>query len=149
MKKKTLFGLLALVLLGSLFSISMVSAYRGDYSTQGPNYTDERHESMETAFETQDYAAWYDLMTANDRHPRVVGVVTQDNFETFAKVHEAVEDGDLELAAELRAELGLGNGNGPKDGSGYGKGRQMQKNTFIDLNNDGNCDNSGLRLGRR
>ena len=156
MKKATIFGLLALMVVGLLATTGLVSAYRGDYSVKGPNYSEERHEAMEQAFDTLDYNAWYELMTENGRHPRVVDVVTESNFATFVQAHEAGENGDYETAAALRAELGLNNGNGPKDGTGYGKGmgqgkgpgQGMQQNNFIDGNNDGNCDNDGLRQGR-
>ena len=158
MKKTAIFGLLALMVVGMVFSTSMVSAYRGDYSAEGPNYNEERHELMENAFETLNYDEWYDLMTENGKHPRVVDVVTESNFETFVQAHNAGKNGDLETASVLRAELGLNNGNGPKDGTGFGKGQgnrmsqgkgqRMQQNNFIDADNDGNCDNLGLKQGR-
>ena len=154
MKKTAIFGLLALMVVGIVFSTSMVSAYRGDYTIQGPNYNGERHELMENAFDTLDYDTWYNLMTEDGRHPRVVDVVTESNFETFVQAHEAGKSGDLETASTLRAELGLNNGNGPKDGSGYGKGQgtgqgqRMQQNNFVDADKDGNCDNIGSRQGR-
>jgi len=156
MKQKTIFGLFALMIVGVLISTSLVSAYRGDYSVKGPYYNEERHEAMEDAFESLDYDAWYELMTANGRTPGVVGVVSESNFETFALAHEAAENGDYETAAELRAELGLNNGNGPRDGSGRGngmgqgrgQGQRMQQNSFVDADNDGNYDNLELRQGK-
>ncbi len=144
MKKTTIFGLLALMVVGLVAAAGLVSAYRGDYTIKGPDCDEERHEAMENAFESNDYSAWKELMTENGKHPRVVDVVTEDNFETFVKAHEAGENGDYETAAELRAELGLNNGNGPKDGTGYGKsqGKGMQHNR------DGNYNNEGLGQGR-
>ena len=111
MKKTAIFGLLALMIVGMVFSTSIVSAYRGDYSVQGPNYNEERHELMENAFETLDYNAWSELMTEDGRHPRIVNVVTEENFELFIQAHEAGKAGDSETASALRAELGLNNGN--------------------------------------
>ena len=154
MKKTAIFGMLALMVVGMVFSTGMVSAYRGDYSVEGPDYNEERHELMENAFDSLDYGAWEELMTETGRSPRVVDVVTESNFETFVQAHEAGKSGDLETASALRAELGLNNGNGPRDGSGYGKGQgkgqgqKMQQNNFIDADNDGNCDNMGSRQGR-
>jgi hypothetical protein len=121
MKKTTIFSLLAVMIVGMILSTSLVSAYRGDYSTQGPNYNEERHELMENAFDTLDYDEWYGLMTIDGRHPRVVDVVTEANFATFVQAHEAGVSGDYETAASLRSELGLNNGQGPKDGTGFGK----------------------------
>ena len=121
MKKTTIFGLLALMVVSLVATTGLVSAYRGDYSVKGPNYSKERHEAMENVFESNDYDEWYALMTEDGRHPRVIDVITESNFATFVQAHEAGENGDYETATALRAELGLNNGNGPKDGSGYGK----------------------------
>jgi len=129
MNKATIFGLLALMVVGLLATTGLVSAYRGDHSVKGPNYDEERHEAMEQAFDALDYNAWYELITEDGRHPRVVEVVTESNFETFVKAHEAGENGDYETAATLRAELGLNNGNGPRDGTGYGKGMGQGRGT--------------------
>ena len=137
MKKLTVFGLLALMIVGMIFSTSIVNAYRGDYSVNGPNYTEERNEAMENAFNISDYDAWVALMTEDGRHPRVVDVVTESNFQTFVQAHEAGHNGDYETAATLRAELGLNNGVGPKDGNGFGsgigqgQGQKMQQNTGL------------------
>lgn len=150
MKKAMLYGLFALTVVGIFFSTSMVSAYRGDYSIRGPNHDPERHEAMERAFDTSDYDAWYELMTEDGRHPRVVDIVTEDNFELFVQAHDAGVARDYETAAALRAELGLNNGNGPKDGAGQGRGqgRRVQQNNFADADNDGNCYNTDQRKGR-
>lgn len=154
MKKATIFGLFALMVVGLVATTGLVSAYRGDYSVKGPNYGEERHEAMESAFESNDYDAWYELMTENGRHPRVVDVVTEGNFDTFVKAHKAAFSGDYETASALRAELGLNNGNGPRDGAGFGQrksqgqGQRMQQNNFGNADNDGNCDNMKSRQGR-
>ena len=82
----------------------------------------ERHDAIEVALEEGDYDAWKELM--GDRG-RIAEVVTEDNFDTFAAMHEAMEEGDTEEAAELREELGLG--MHPQDGSGYQQGSHMGK----------------------
>jgi hypothetical protein len=121
-KTKNIIGMMALFVVGMIISVGAVSAYRGDYSTEGPNFTSERHEEMEAAFENQDYESWYNLMTEDGRYPRVVDVVDEDNFDVFIRAHEAGKAGDTETAARLRAELGLNNGMGPKDGTGFKQG---------------------------
>ena len=154
MNKVAKIGLFALMVVGLIVSTGVVSAYRGDYSVQGPNYSEDRHEAMEDAFDTSDYDAWYQLMTADGRTPRVAEVVTESNFELFAQAHEAAKNGDMELASELRAELGLNDGMGPRDGNGHGKGvgqgngQKMSQDNFIDNDNDGNCDNLGTNSRR-
>ena len=122
MKNNKIIGMMALFVIGMIMSVGAVSAYRGDYSTEGPNFTPERHEQMEQAMEAQDYESWYNLMTEDGRHPRVVDVVNEDNFDVFVKAHETGKSGDTETAAQLRAELGLNNGMGPKDGTGFRRG---------------------------
>jgi len=152
MRNKIIIGLLALMVVGIVFSASMVSAYRGDYSVPGPEFTEERHEAIENAFETLDYNTWYELMTENGRQSRVTELVTEDNFATFVQAHEAAESGDYASADALRAELGLNNGIGLRDGTSFKagqgqKGQRMQQANFIDADKDGNCDNLGLRQG--
>ena len=46
MKKITTISLLVLMVVGMVFSVGMVNAYRGDYFKQGSNYNEERHELM-------------------------------------------------------------------------------------------------------
>ncbi|NOQ55414.1 MAG: hypothetical protein GQ477_01265 [Nanohaloarchaea archaeon] len=123
------------MVVGLIVSTGAVSAYRGDYSVQGPDYNEDRHEAMLNAFDTSDYEAWHLLMTADGKTPRVVDVVTEDNFEIFAQAHEAGKSGNLELASQLRAELGLNNGNGPRDGNGHGKGMGQGMNKMMSQNN--------------
>ena len=127
MKKTAIFGILTLMIVGIVFASGIVDAYKGDYSVEGPNYSRDRHELMENAFDTLDYNAWYELMTENDRNPRVVDIVTEDNFEIFVQAHEAGRDGDFETATKLRAELGLNNGHGQREGNGFGKRMRQEE----------------------
>ena len=123
----------------ALLSVGLVAAYQGDYSVKGPDYSEERHSVMEDVFDNLDYDSWVALMTADGRHPRVLDVVTEENFVTFVEVHDAMEDGDFDRAAELRADLGLNNGMGPKDGTGFMGGKRMNRD-------HGQC--SGMRHQR-
>ena len=139
MEKKTMFSLLALMIVGALFLTSMANAYRGDYSVKGPNYDEERHLAMENAFESLDYDAWKELMTENGRNPRVLDVVTEDNFKTFVQAHQAGINGDSETASALRAELGLNNGMGHRRGMRNGIGQGTRQNNFGEQDCDGSC----------
>lgn len=111
-------ALVGTVLVGSAY------AYQGDYTKKGPNYTPERHEAMEKAFEKNDYNAWKNLMQGRGR---VTQVVTKDNFAQFAKAHALAEQGKLAEADAIREKLGLKTGNGQKVGSGYGQGMRMNR----------------------
>lgn len=115
------FGTLALVLgMGGVLANS-ADAYRGDPLVKGPNYSAERHASMEKAFESNDYTAWKDLM---QNRGRVAQVVNKDNFAKFAEAHRLALKGDMEGAQKIRQELGLGlkNGSGQGMGRGFGQG---------------------------
>lgn len=92
--------------------LGVVFAYQGNFSTQGPNYSEDRHEAMEQAMNNKDYATWFELMTNEGRTPRVTQLVTEENFETFVQIHNAKIANDLETAQKLRTELGLGAKNG-------------------------------------
>lgn len=117
MNKKIL-GLVgvATLALGALVILpSMTLAYRGDASVKGPNYTIERHDAMEKAFDNNDFTAWQTLMTGRGN---VTQVVTKDNFAKFSQIHKLTEEGKTVEANALRAELGLGLHNGQGRGMG-------------------------------
>lgn len=110
MKKENLaLSVLALTAAAFIAIPSIGSAYRGDPSIEGPNCTAERHEAMEKAFENNDYDAWKELM--GDRG-RVTQVITAENFSRFSEAHRLMEEGRIEEARQIRAELGLGLKNG-------------------------------------
>ena len=136
MKNKKTFGIFALAMI-ALLGVGFVAAYQGDYSVQGPNYSEDRHAEMTAAFDNADYDAWVLLMSENNGNSRVLDVVTEDNFATFVAAHEAGMNGDAELAAELRAELGLGNGQGSRNGSGNSMKHQGSRGSG--MRGQGNC----------
>lgn len=127
MNKKIL-GLVgvATLALGALVIIpSMTQAYRGDATIKGPNYTVERHDAMEKAFDGNDFTAWQKLMVGRGR---VTQVVNKDNFANFAEIHKLTEEGKTVEANVLRTELGLGLHNGQGKGMGMGQGMGRMHN---------------------
>lgn len=117
----------AVLTMGALgMGMQVASAYQGDPTVTGPNYSADRHEAMEQAFADGDYEAWKELM---DGKGRVAEIVTDENFDEFARAHELAEAGDLEGAQEIRQELGLGQGqrHGQGDGTGAGAGKMQQR----------------------
>jgi len=137
---------------GAILSIGVLAAvpalaFRGDPAARGPNFSPERHEQMQQALQNRDYAAWNALMQQDSRTPRVLDMVTEETFDTFARMHELMVQGDREGADALREELGLPshermhmrgedgccstnmmmNGKGPamRQGHDMGKGRFM------------------------
>ncbi len=148
---KTLIGASALVAVILAGAYSFSNAYQGDYTKKGPNYTEERHQAMEKAFESNDYDAWKEQMNGRGR---VSEVINKDNFSKFAEAHKLAEDGKYEEADAIRKDLGLRTRNGERMGAGYGNknghGRgqmnnenrgQNQGGNFVDANGDGVCDN--------
>lgn len=118
--KTAILGLGALALVAGALSVSSAAlAYRGDPAVKGPNYTVERHEAMEKAFESKDYGAWKNLMHGRGR---VTAVVNQENFAKFAEAHELAEQGKTAEARQIRQELGLGMRNGSGQAGGMGRG---------------------------
>lgn len=126
MNKKILALIGSTLVLGVVvISPSSIEAYRGDINVKGPNYTAERHEAMEKAFETKDFTAWQKLMEGKSR---VTQVINKDNFAKFAEIHQLLKDGKKYEANKLRSELGLGLQNGMGKGHGMGNGMRKMNN---------------------
>jgi hypothetical protein len=126
MNKVTL-GLITagLIVAGALSTAGIASAYQGNPSVKGPNYTPERHEAMTKAFEAKDYDAWASLMQGKGRAAQVVN---KDNFAKFAEAHNLALQGKTDEAQKIRQELGLGMHNGAgRQGGGMGMHRNLNK----------------------
>jgi hypothetical protein len=119
-KTSIILGLTVFAIVGISLASKPALAYRGDPAVEGPNCTEDRHVEMEAAFENKDYNTWKTLMNGKGR---VTQIVTADNFAKFAEAHELAEQGKIEEANKIRAELGLGTRNGAGMGQrmGYGK----------------------------
>jgi len=122
--------LLLPVLVAGLATVS-VFAYQGNPGIENPNSVDPvRHESMEKALETKDYAVWKTLMADKGVLNKIT---TQAQFLKFVEMKAAFEKWDTAAGQKLQAELGLGqkkmDGTGMKKGMGKGmwKGNRTQK----------------------
>lgn len=129
-KKVAILSIAGLGLAGFTTLSGSAFAYRGDPSVKGPNYSEERHQAMTKAFESNDYNAWRELMQGKGR---VTQVVNEQNFARFAEAHKLALEGNTEEAKKIREELGLGlrngggyggQGDGQRMGSGYGRNAQ-------------------------
>ncbi len=118
-------GIVSLLIAGVFLLPNVVNAYRGNPSIEGPNHTDERHEAMTAAFANNDYSAWQELMRGKGR---VAEVVNEGNFARFAEAHQLAQEGKIEEAKQIRAELGLGLGNGADKAQGQGQGQMNRRN---------------------
>ena len=121
MNKKIITSISALAIMAMFFVMlgTSAKAYQGDYTKKGPNYSPERHEAMEKAFESNDYESWKKLMQGRGR---VTQVINKDNFAKFAKAHELAEQGKVDEANAIRSELGLRTAGGVRGGYGIGRG---------------------------
>jgi hypothetical protein len=157
--KKILAGALALAGVISA-GVYTASAYQGDYTKHGPNYTEERHNKMVKIFESSDYDSWKNQMEKmmkdrGGRGGRILEVINKDNFAKFSEAHKLGMAGDKEGADKIRAELGLRTSDGKGGGHGYGKGQrrgngegrengenrgEKRSGHFEDKNNDVVCD---------
>ena len=77
----------------------------GSFMRRGGEESKAIHEEIKTAVENRDYEAWQTLM-AEKQGPNYE-LITEENFETFAQMHEAMMAGDYETAQSLHEELGL------------------------------------------
>lgn len=71
----------------------------------------ERREAVKQALETGDYTAWKNAIDSFERTGRIADKITEDNFGTFVKLHEAKQNRDYETLKELREELGFDKGH--------------------------------------
>lgn len=141
MKNTTKFlgGTFALVI-AAVAIASPSLAYRGDPSVEGPDCSPERHAIMEKAFQGNDYKAWKELMNGKGR---VTQVINADNFSRFAEAHQLAEEGKLEEAKAIRADLGFGLKNG--SGRDQGQRENRREEGFGHGNKSGLKDGNGQR----
>lgn len=118
MTNKSIILGLATLIIGGAILVPRALAYRGNLTTQGPRYSEERHEAMEKAFETNNYNAWKALV---DGRSRVSDVINAGNFVEFAKAHKLAEEGKFEEANKIRESLGLTQGIGNRSGCMSGR----------------------------
>lgn len=118
-KQSVMLGVASLVLVGVIIAPQETFAYKGDPNVNGPNYTVERHEAMEKAFENNNYNAWKVLMNGQGR---VTQVINAQNFSRFAQAHQLADQGRVSEANTIRSELGLGLQNGSRRSQGTGRG---------------------------
>lgn len=88
----------------------------------------EHRARMQKAIAARDYDAWKAERDSWGARGQAGQKVTRGNFETFAKMHDAMAAGRTEEATALRKQLGLdpaGMGRAMGDGQGKGARRGM------------------------
>lgn len=108
MRKKITFPIGVIALVSAAGVAYAAYAYQGDPDRRGPNFSGERYEAMQKAFENEDYNAWKTLMNGGGQ---VTKVINEDNFARFSEMHRLMLEGRYGEANKIRDELGLGQGN--------------------------------------
>lgn len=121
--KLVMSGLMALVL--GLGVSGTALAYQGDFSKQGPNYTQEFEAQITEVMANKDYEGWKDLIENKVGNKKVTEVINKDNFPKFVEAWKLAHEGKIKEANAIRKELNLGVNNGMSHHQGLGKGHGM------------------------
>ena len=113
--------------IGSVLSLSVLAvipvfAANANKEARGSHFTPEHHEEIIEALDNGDYETWKSLMENSAHSPKVMDVVTEDNFQTFIGIHALRKEGNFEGAKILAEESGIDFGRG-KDMKDCGKRR--------------------------
>jgi hypothetical protein len=108
MRKKIIFPIGVIALISAAGVAYAAYAYQGDPGQRGPNFSGERYEAMQKAYENNDYNAWKDLMKGRGR---IINVVNEKNFSRFSEMHRLMLEGKYDEANKIREELGISQGN--------------------------------------
>ncbi len=105
--KKTM-SALTFAILGIVMVAGLASAFQGNFETgQLRLADDETRNALDQSFENNDYSAWYEIVSKQNKAHKISEYITEENFEVFADMHEAAMNGDMETAKELREALGF------------------------------------------
>lgn len=119
------------------FAMILLSAALATQAADSTTTARDAHRArIDAAIVSRDYQAWKAEQDSWGSKGRMADKVTAANFETYAKLHEAVKAGRTEEAAQLREQLGVtrggrgaggarlgGGGAADANGNGGGKGR--------------------------
>ena len=93
-------GLATLVI---LLAIAVgTSADDTEEGPKGPKFNPEHRQAVMEAVKQCDYDAWYELLTKDDREPKILEYINADNFDRFCEMHEHLAE-----ARVIAEELGL------------------------------------------
>lgn len=110
----------------ALLVIAFALAANAFDSTATDATRDAHRARIDAAITARDYDAWKAEREAYGARGQASQRVTRENFETFARMNEAMRAGRTDEATALRKELGLGLGNGTGMGQGNGaRGQRM------------------------
>jgi hypothetical protein len=109
------------------------------------NVTMQYQNEIQVALDAKDYSAWYTAETGLEKELSITSKVTEDNFDTYVAMHEAIDSGNYTQAREFAQEIGLSKGIGgysPNDfGHPIGLGNK-------DFNGTRNIGSLGMGISR-
>lgn len=115
---------IALILLSSVLATQAADTTR-------TTVRDAHRDRIDAAIASRDYQAWKSEQESWGGQGRMAGQVTQENFDTYARMREAAKAGRVAEADQLRQQLGFDAGrgagyarNGEGNGSRMGKGNR-------------------------
>ena len=79
----------------------------------------QAREAVHEAIQNRDYSSWVAAVEAA-KPPDITQLITEENFDRFADMHEAYANGDTETAKAIAEELGLDQFPGKMAGQGCG-----------------------------
>ncbi|MFA5871485.1 MAG: hypothetical protein WC858_02070 [Parcubacteria group bacterium] len=133
MKKKIVFPVGVIALITASGVAYAAYAYQGDLKQRTPNFSAQRYEATQKAFENNDYNAWKKLMSGQGRAAQLIN---ENNFGRFSEMHRLMLEGKYDEANKIREDLGLRQVNSNQTGGGAQQGNRVWRN----INKDGNCN---------
>lgn len=95
--------LIILVTAGTFFT----SADELEEGQKKSGYHLENRSAIQEAIQNADYDTWSNLIGDTKHGEKILEVITEENFEQFAEMHNLLKAGDKEGAKDLAEELGL------------------------------------------
>jgi hypothetical protein len=109
---KRLIGVFSLLAIAGIAAMTATQAmaFMGDPAARGPMFNEEINAQLQQAIEDRDYESWKSIMEENNlpMNGEMFQVINEENFEQFAQMHEAMQNGDFDTANQIREELGIG-----------------------------------------
>lgn len=119
MNKKIKLSLVALIVIVITFGFSYAVGFSQTGMQRGSGLYEQS--DMTNVIEQANYSTWLEYMQKNRPYSRMLDIVNEDNFDLFAEMHKAMEDGDFDRVQEIREELGI---------EGYGSYGMGQKRGY-------------------
>ncbi|MFA5747720.1 MAG: hypothetical protein WC872_01270 [Candidatus Absconditabacterales bacterium] len=117
--------IVSLLVLGGLISLSTFASQNKIGMTIFDSKDPVKMQAIQTALTNKDYSTWISLMSGNLDN-MLKKIDTQEKFNKFVDMHNAMLSGDIATAKKLSDELGVGFGKFKEGKNGkFGSGKCM------------------------